>query len=454
LVTASSLKPGKTIRFSLLDPVPTDLYETITMTFDSTLNTKASSLYLRFVAGVLLAMAVALAVFYLVMRPQQTDLGLMALFLTITSAVTLIAGYTAYRSGWISRVPSLRWALLATYVLSSLLTFLNVWLTARLMFFNPHDLLMVTILLLFASGIAIALGAFFSEALSRRIASLNKTVQEVREKGLGPRAEVTGGDEIAQLAQAFNDMAGQLEDTARKQQELEALRRDLIAWTGHDLQTPLASVRAIVEALADGVVDDPETGKRYLQTAKREIGALSSLIDSLFEMATLDAGGLVLDLTLNSLADLISDTLESFSALAQEKGVELAGEVGRSVDPVMMDTQRIGRVLNNLVGNALRHTPTGGEVFVSAQTEAGLVTVQVCDSGPGLEETDLPFIFDRFYRGEKSRSRSTGGAGLGLAIAKGFVEAHGGEMQAWSASEGGAVFQFSLPKNGLGGVPA
>jgi signal transduction histidine kinase len=414
-----------------------------------TLDRKASNLSLRFVAGVLLAMAVALGVFYLVMRPQQSDLGLMALLLTVTSAVTLLAGYTAYRLGWISRAPSLRWALLATYILSSLLTFLNVWLAARRMFVSQHDLLLATILLLFASGIAIVLGSFFSEAVSRRITALNETVQEVSEKGLGPRAEVTGGDEIAQLAQAFNIMAGQLEDTARKQQELEALRRDLIAWTSHDLQTPLASVRAIVEALADGVVDDPETSKRYLQTAKREIGALSSLIDSLFEMATLDAGGLVLDLALNSLADLVSDTLESFSAMAREKDVQLTGEVDRGVDPVMMDTQRIGRVLNNLVGNALRYTPPGGEVFVSAQSVDRQVTVLVRDSGPGLDEMDLPFIFDRFYRGEKSRSRKTGGAGLGLAIAKGFIEAHGGEMQAYSAPEGGAIFQFTLPKGGL-----
>lgn len=411
------------------------------------LDTNTSNFSLRFVAGVLLVMAVALGIFYLIMRPQQADLALMALLLAVTSTVTLLAGYTASRMGWISRAPSLRWALLATYILSSLLTFINVWLAARRMFVSQHDLILATILLLFASGIAIALGSFFSEAVSRRITALNETVQEVSEKGLGPRAEVTGGDEIAQLAQAFNNMAGQLEDTAQKQQELEALRRDLIAWTGHDLQTPLASVRAIVEALADGVVDDPETSKRYLQTAKREIEALSNLIDSLSEMAILDAGGLELDLTPNSMTDLISDTLESFSALALEKGVNLAGEVAEDVDPVVMDTQRIGRVLNNLVGNALRHTPPGGEVFMSAQNEDKYVTVLVRDSGPGLEETDLPFVFDRFYRGEKSRNRNTGGAGLGLAIAKGFVEAHGGEMQAWTVPEGGAAFQFSLPKN-------
>ncbi len=412
------------------------------------LNSKASNLSLSFAAGVLLTIAVALGIFYLVMRPAQADLGLMALYLTITSAVTLVAAYAAYRLGWISRMPSLRWALLLTYILSSLLTFINVWLTARQMFLNDHDLQLATVLLLFAAGLAVALGAFFSAALSRRITALNRTVQEVHEKGLGPRAEVTGSDEIAQLAKAFNEMAGQLEETARKQQELDALRRDLIAWTGHDLQTPLASVRAIVEALADGMVEEPETGKRYLQTAKREIAALSNLIDSLFEMASLDAGGLELDISANSMSDLISDTLESFSALAKEKEVTLSGEVDGDVDPVMMDAQRIGRVLNNLVGNALRHTPAGGQVFVSSQNEGDFVSVLVRDNGRGLDEADLPLIFDRFYRGEKSRNRETGGAGLGLAIARGFVEAHGGHMKAWPVPEGGAAFHFTLPKEG------
>ena len=190
-----------------------------------TSSSRATSLSIRFAAGVLLAMAVALGAFYVFMRPGRTDLGLMAVYLTITSALTLVAGYTAYRLGWISRAPSLRWALLATYILSSLLTFLNVWLIAQQMFLNDHDLQLATVLLLFASGIAVALGAFFAEALARRIASLNNTVQEVRDQGLGPRAQVSGDDEIAQLARAFNEMARQLEDTARKQQELEALRQ-------------------------------------------------------------------------------------------------------------------------------------------------------------------------------------------------------------------------------------
>lgn len=404
-----------------------------------------ANLTLRFVAGVLLAMGIALTVFYVVMQPEQADLGLMVLFLTVTSGVTLMAAYLAHRMGWIHRAPSIRVGLLATYVLSTALTFFNVWLTARLMFVSQHDLLLGTILLLFASGIAVALGSFFSDALAARIGALNQAVQEIRTEGLGARAEVQGDDEIAELAMAFNDMAAQLEETERKRQELDRLRRDLIAWVGHDLQTPLASIRAIVEALADEVVQEPATAHRYLQTAKREVQALSALIDDLFEMAQLDAGGIELELETSAISDLISDTLESFSALAADKEIMLSGQVDPDVDPVPLDMGRIGRVLNNLISNSLRHTPVGGEIWVAARRSDGYVEVEVGDSGEGLASDELPHVFESFYRGEKSRSRRTGGAGLGLAIAKGFVEAHGGEIHVEQGQERGARFRFTLP---------
>jgi signal transduction histidine kinase len=409
------------------------------------LSPSPSQLSLRFAASVLLTMAIALGLFYLIMQPRQLDLGLMALFLTITSLITLIAGYLAYRWGWISRAPSLRWALLATYVLSSTLTFLNVWITARLMFVNQHDLILATILLLFATGIAVALGSFFSETLGRRIHALNQTVREISEKGLDVRAEVDGQDEIAELASAFNEMASQLESAAQRQQEMENYRRDLVAWVGHDLQTPLASMRAIIEALADDIVQDPEMRERYLLTAKREIQALSGLIDDLFQLAQLDAGGIELFREANSLSDLISDTVESFSAIASEKQVTLSGEVHQDVDPVMMDANRIGRVLDNLVSNAMRHTTSGGSISVIARRTIQEIEIEVRDTGEGLDPEDKPYLFDRFYRGDKSRNRSTGGVGLGLAIAKGFVEAHQGTIHAETVPEGGARFIFTLP---------
>ena len=401
--------------------------------------------HLRFLGGVALTLALALAIFFLLMNPPVRDLGLMAIFLAITAAISVVVGYGAYRLGWINHSPRISWVLLGGYALASVLTFLNVWVTARLMFASEHDLLLATVLLLFAAGIAMSVGYFLSVALTDRIVTLNRAALEIAQGDLSVRVPVTGNDEMASLAHTFNEMAAQLEAADRKQRELDTLRRNLIAWAGHDLRTPLASIQAIVEALADGVVEDPGTVNRYLHTAQREIRSLSLLIDDLFELAQLEAGGVPLELSPNSISDLISDTVESFSELADRQGVMLAGSVGTDVDPVIMDAQLIGRVLSNLLGNALRHTPARGTVQVRAYRTAENVAVEIQDTGEGIDAGDLPHIFERFYRGEKSRSRATGGAGLGLAIAKGIVEAHGGQIGAESAPGEGTCFSFFLP---------
>jgi len=404
---------------------------------------------LRMVAGVFLVLLLAMILFYLLMQPSVNEIGLMALFLSITSLITILVGYGVYRMGWISNSPRLRWALLATYAISSFLTFINVWLTARLMFASTHDLLLATVLLIFAAGIAMTLGLFFSETLTRRITILNHAAKKIADGQLGVRVEVIGQDEMAELAQTFNTMSVQLQSAKERQKELDTLRTDLIAWVSHDLQTPLASIQAIVEALADGIVDDTETSQRYLRTAQREIRSLSSLIDNLFQVAQMDAGGLQLNLEANSLSDLISDTLESFTRIAAQKDIRIEGQVNKDVDPVIMDVERIGRVLSNLISNAIQHTPDGGQVYVKASRLESLISVSISDTGEGIRQEDLPYIFDRFYRGEKSRNRKSGGTGLGLSIVKGIVEAHGGMIRAENIQTGGTKFIFTLPGIGL-----
>ncbi|MCZ7665803.1 MAG: cell wall metabolism sensor histidine kinase WalK [Chloroflexi bacterium] len=211
------------------------------------------------------------------------------------------------------------------------------------------------------------------------------------------------------------------------------------------MRTPLTSIRALIEALHDGVVTDPETKQRYYHTIRADIIALNSLIDDLFELAQLDAGGLALELSPHALTDLISDSLESFEAVAAQRGVTLTGTIGENLDPVLLNVPKIGRVLANLISNALRYTPTGGQVQVRAFRNAEGAVVLVQDSGPGFAPADLPRVFEQFYRGEQARSRATGGAGLGLAIAWGIVEAHNGRIWAENGPEGGAVVGFVLP---------
>jgi len=400
--------------------------------------------FFRYILGVFAIFAISLGIFYLLMSPPVSELGLMALFLAITAVVSSLVGYLAYRLGWIALTPSLRWALLAIYAISSALTFFNVWFSAKLMFASEHDLLLSVVLLVFAGGMAMALGYFLSSTMTDRIHLLKKAAENLAGGNLETRVSVSGRDEVATLAESFNQMATQLQAADEKQRELEHLRTDLIAWVSHDLQTPLASIRAILEALYDGVVEEPETVKRYLNTAQRDVSSLSALIDDLFEMAQIDAGGIPLERAASSLVDLISDTLESFSELASRQNIRLEGAVEADVDTVFMDTQRIGRVFNNLISNALRHTPSGGKIEVRARRTGEGVEVTVCDSGKGIRTEDIPNVFESFYRGEKSRSRATGGAGLGLAIARGIVHAHGGDIRVES-QPGDTRFIFTLP---------
>jgi signal transduction histidine kinase len=370
----------------------------------------------RFILALLLILSISVIGFYLLLRPPLDEVWLMAGFLLITTVISALAGYGAYRLGWMNRSPNIRIALLGSYGLACLLTFFNVWLTARLMFTDQHDLLLGTVLLVFAGAIAMALGYLLSSSFLDRIQSLDQAAKKIAEGNL----------------------------SFERRRQLDALRKELIAWIGHDLQTPLASVSAIIEALSDGIVEDQETEKRYFLTAKKNISALSGLIDDMFQMAQIDAGGLDLNCENVSINDLISDTIESFSEIAKRKDVSLQGKVSPDIGMVQIDPQRINRVLYNLLDNAIRHTPEGGTVEVcAAETDKGLI-VEVIDNGLGIPSEDLPFIFDLFYRGEVSRRSTTTGTGLGLAISKGIIEAHGGSIDVQSDSQR-TKFTFSIP---------
>ena len=313
------------------------------------------------------------------------------------------------------------------------------------MFLSRHDLLLSTVLLVFAAGVAVSIGYLVSSTVVAAVQMLNRGAEEVARGNLDVVVPEQGPEELAELARHFNEMTVRLAQAEADRAAFEQARRDLIMAVGHDLRTPIASVRVITEALADGMIDDPATVHRYLATARRDLDILSRLVDDLFMLAQLDSGGVRLDRQPNSLTDLVSDTLESFSVRAEQQQVKLHGEVPAAIPNLEFDASYVGRVLANLVDNALRYTPPGGEVVLTTAAVDDGVEVQVRDTGPGIDAHELPHVFERFYRGEASRSRAHGGGGLGLAIVKGIVEAHGGTVGVSAVPEAGTTFSFVLP---------
>lgn len=383
------------------------------------------------------------------LNPPMQDAILLLVFLGLSGSASILLAYLAYRLGLVSRVRRLRYTLIILTALTIALFFLNVWVTAQLMFIDQHDLGLTTVLLVFAGGTALGFGYFISSALTERITGVAEGARELSKGDLSTRVPVQGNDELAELAATFNIMAARLQEIDEQKRMLEQTRRDLVAWVSHDLRTPLASLRLVIDALVDGVVQDEETTWRYLATAQNEIRNLNDLINDLFELAQIDVGHVNLRLERTSFNDLVSDTLSAMRALAERRGVRLTGSVDERVDPVMVDPEKIQRVLSNLLANAIRHTPTDGEVSLSAKLAGDSVRVEVRDTGEGIAPGDLPHIFERFYRGQPARTRDgegQRGAGLGLAIASGFVEAHGGKIEVQSKPGQGTIFSFTLPR--------
>jgi signal transduction histidine kinase len=409
---------------------------------------RGGSATVRFAVGIVLSLGVFLVLAYVLLQPPISDIADLGVFAGATALLSLGVGYGVYRTGWIHRSPSLAWTLLGGYFLAMILTFMNVGFSAVKMFASRHDLFLAAGLLVFAGGIALALGWFISAAIMESIGLVSRGAEAIASGHLEVRVAIPGRDEIAGLADAFNRMAERLQTSEARQKEMEATRRDLYAWIGHDLRTPLASITAMTEALADGVVDEPEGRARYLAAIRRDSHRLSSLVDGLFELSQIEAGGLALERQPNSARDLVSDTLEGFTELASRKGVTLAGHVEPGVDPVSLDARQISRVLSNLTSNAIRHTPEGGSVDWTVRRRNGDAVFEIEDTGVGIPPGDLPRVFESFYRGERSRSWEMGGSGLGLAIAKGIVEAHGGSIEVEPSSQGGARFRFTLPGAG------
>jgi signal transduction histidine kinase len=379
---------------------------------------------------------------------EWSELRSVAAMLAGVGFASLSVGAAVIRLAPTLGLPGLRSRLVLTHLVIVLVAVANVAVTAGLMFSSPHDLGLLVLVLGFSAVSSISFGVTLSRQLLSGIEAVSEGARRVAAGELDARVEWESTDEVGGLARGFNHMAARVASATRQREEAEMARRELIASVSHDLRTPLASVRAMVEAINDRVVTDHETVDRYLRSVQIEIGQLSRLIDDLFELSRLDAGALTLQLEEGSVRDLLSDTVEAFQPEASRKGVRLTGEADSSLPTVPMDAARVQQVLSNLVQNAIRHTPARGHVMLQACECPDGIRVDVVDSGEGVTPQDVPHVFERFYRGDRARGRNGGGAGLGLAIAKGLVEAHGGEIWVESRPGMGARFSFVLPLPG------
>jgi signal transduction histidine kinase len=277
---------------------------------------------------------------------------------------------------------------------------------------------------------------------AKALDKLSATATALGEGDLAARAgAVGGGPEYAALASALDHMADRLGKALATVQDVEARRRDLVTAVSHDLRTPLARLRAMVEAIDERVVDDPPTLQRYAGEMRRSIDTLVTLVDDLFELVQLDAGAIVADTERARVADVVGSALTACEGDATMKGIVVRTDLDGAADAAC--SPRLVRVLQNLVQNSIRHTPPDGTVTIEARRVAGRVRVVVEDTGEGIPPAALAHVFEPFYRADPARSQP--GSGLGLAVAKRIVEALGGNISADPRPVAGARFALSLP---------
>lgn len=343
------------------------------------------------------------------------------------AALTLLVGLVL--AAGIRLLPTVRGQLAAFALLAVGLPLAVVFLSGWVMFHMGDDVKLLAVAVAAASAALLA-ALLLARDLARPIRRLSASAGELAAGNLAVRVPPDGPAEIARLADSFNEMAEQVELV------FEA-RRELVAWASHDLRTPIASMRAMLEALEDGLAR-PE---QYVPALEEQVRALAALVDDLFELATIDARTLTLELVDADVMLLIESCVRGLTAEAAARGVDLHAD--GTAARARCAPAKVERVLYNLVANALRHTPADGAVAVRVLPDEEDVTVVVEDTGEGLDKEAERRMFERFWRGE--RSRSTPGAGLGLAIARGIVELHGGRIWAEARPGGGARVSFTLP---------
>lgn len=318
------------------------------------------------------------------------------------------------------------------------------------MFLSGHDFGVLVLVCAVAGAVGVATAVVLARAVVAGSRALGMSAASLADGAYLPAAGRLPG-ELADLDRRLAETSARLEESRTRERALEESRRELVAWVSHDLRTPLAGIRAMAEALEDGVVTDAATTARYHAGLRREADRLAVMVDDLFELSRINAASLSLTLQDISLADLVSDAVSSAQPVAAAKGVRVVGGAPDELPVVEGSVPELGRVLRNLLSNAIRHTPSDGVVSVMAGADDDYVYLDVSDGCGGIPAEDLPRVFDVAFRGTSARTPGAeGGAGLGLAIAKGLVEAHQGDIRIDNEGPGCRV-RVRLPARPMAG---
>ena len=289
------------------------------------------------------------------------------------------------------------------------------------------------------------IGLIIFALLTRRLRSMNEVVDGIIKGNYSTRVGIKTNDELGQLGRAFNKMAETIETNIEELKKTDTIRRELIANVSHDLRSPLASIRGYLETIQiKEKTLTAEERSRYINTILDSTYSLEKLVEQLFELSKLDAKQIEPSYEPFLIKEMVYDVIAKFQLRAEKAGIKIKAEISDGLPQVYADVGLIERVLSNLVDNAIRYTPQNGVVNITSEPEGDIIRVRVKDTGPGIQEDELPYIFDRFYRVEKSRSEKTGGTGLGLAIAKKIMEVHQSTLSVESGRNKGSTFSFNL----------
>jgi signal transduction histidine kinase len=373
----------------------------------------------------------------------MNDILVTALLAGVASFVVAGIGLVALRGMRRRRLLSQLLAISTVTVVSAVA---GIALAAQQMFLSSHDLSVLTVVLVVSSAVSVVAAVVLGRAFEKSVAEVAGLASNLIEGSPSARSSgrfVTG--ELQSLATELSSVSAQLDASRRREKALESARRELVAWVSHDLRSPIASVRAMAEALEDGVVDDAASVHRYHHAIRLESERLGSLVDDLFELSRISAGAIDATQTFVPLVELVSEVLASVEPSAAAKGIAVVSPIDE-LPNALVPAADLRRVLHNLLDNAVRHTTVGGTILLGAVVDPSreFVELEVADQCGGIPAADLPRVFDVAFRGDIARTRDRSGGGLGLAIAKGLLEAHAGSIHVANQADG-CRFVVTLP---------